>query len=118
MSYHLLVLPTYDADGQSVVHVGDKYEYTLRPLPKVQTMTPQFLLKRVTKLVEAGATVLGTRPLKSPSLTGFPECDREVTRMADELWGRDAGCNGSGRTIASARDACSGEPRLKRFWQA
>ncbi len=58
-------------------------------------MTPH-LLRRIKELVEAGATVLGTRPLKSPSLVGFPECDQELTRLADELWGRNAGNAGSG----------------------
>ena len=38
-------------------------------------MTPE-LLRRIKELVEAGATVLGTRPLKSPSLVNFPKCDR------------------------------------------
>jgi len=58
-------------------------------------MTPK-LLSRIKELVEAGATVLGTRPLKSPSLVDFPECDRELTRLADKLWGKDAGKDGSG----------------------
>jgi hypothetical protein len=95
MRYRLLVLPSYNADGQPVLHVEGNYVYTASPLPKVETMTPA-LLRRIKELVEAGATVLGTRPLKSPSLVDFPECDREVTRLADELWGSDAGSDGSG----------------------
>lgn len=31
------------------------------------------------------------RPLRSPSLSGYPECDQEVKRLADELW---ADCDG------------------------
>ena len=58
MKYRLLVLPTYNADGKPVMHVEGDYVYTVCPLPKVQTMTPQ-LLRRVKELVEAGATVLG-----------------------------------------------------------
>ena len=66
-------------------------------------MTPQ-LLRRIKELVEAGATVLGTRPLKSPSLADFPECDRELTRLADELWGKNAGSDGSGeRRVGKGR---------------
>jgi hypothetical protein len=49
-------------------------------------MTPA-LLKKVRDLVEAGATVIGPRPRKSPSLAGYPECDAEIERMAGELWG-------------------------------
>jgi hypothetical protein len=103
MSYRLLVLPSYNADGKPVLHVEGNYVYTESPLPKVETMTPQ-LLRRIKALVEAGATVLGTRPLSSPSLTGFPECDREVAALADELWGKDAGIEGAGeRRVGKGR---------------
>ena len=96
MSYRLLVLPSYNAADQPVFRVLESdYVYKPAPLPRVATMTPA-LLRRVKELVEAGATVLGTRPLKSPSLAGFPECDREVTRLADQLWGENAGAGGSG----------------------
>ena len=104
MSYRLLVLPSYNVDGQPVRHVEGNYVYTESPLPKVETMTPH-LLKRIKELVEDGATVLGTRPLKSPSLTGFPQCDEELTRLADELWGRNAGREGSG-------ERCLGKGRV------
>ena len=95
MRYRLLVLPSYDADGEPVLHVEGNYVYTASPLAKVETMTPK-LLRQIKKLVEAGATVLGTRPLKSPSLVNFPTCDQELTRLADELWGKNAGSDGSG----------------------
>ena len=95
MSYRLLVLPSYNADDRPVLHIEGNYVYTDSPLPKVETMTPQ-LLRRIKELVEAGATVVGTRPLKSPSLVGFPGCDEELTRLADELWGSGAGRDGCG----------------------
>lgn len=96
MSYRLLVLPSYNADGQPIRHIEGNYVYTRSPLPKVETMTPQ-LLRRVKELVHAGATVLGTRPLKSPSLANFPACDQELTELADDLWGKNnVGSNGSG----------------------
>jgi hypothetical protein len=66
-------------------------------------MTPP-LLRRIQELVEAGATVLGTRPLKSPSLVNFPACDQELTHLADELWGENAGADGSGeRRVGKGR---------------
>jgi alpha-L-rhamnosidase len=104
MSYRLLVLPSYNADDQPVLRVQESdYVYKPSPLPRVQTMTPA-LLRRVKELVEAGATVLGTRPLKSPSLAGFPACDQEVTRLADQLWGENAGAAGAGeRRVGQGR---------------
>ena len=74
----LLVLP----DGMS---------YRLLVLPPGQTMTPA-LLRKVRELVRAGATVVGPRPIKSPSLSGYPGCDEEVRALASELW---ADCDGN-----------------------
>jgi hypothetical protein len=97
MNYRLLVLPTYNAQDLPVIKLMDQddYFYKTMPIPQVQTMTPELLL-RIKGLVEAGATVLGNRPLKSPSLVNFPECDHRVTRLADELWGKNAGAVASG----------------------
>jgi len=97
MKYRLLVLPTYNADGRPVMRLMDQddYFYKPMPMPTVQTMTPE-LLRSIKGLVAAGATVLGNRPLKSPSLAGFPGCDREVEQLADELWGKGGGTTGAG----------------------
>ena len=35
--------------------------------------------------------MVGPRPLRSPSLADYPQCDAEVQRLADELW---ADCDG------------------------
>lgn len=98
MEYRLLVLPSFDAEHKPVMHLmtGDDYFYQPKPVPKTITMTPQ-LLRRVKELLEAGATVLGERPLASPSLEGYPACDAEVVKLADEIWGHGAGSSGSGQ---------------------
>jgi hypothetical protein len=70
--------------GQLVLPGGASYR--LLVLPEVETMTPK-LLRTVKKLVQAGATVVGMPPIKSPSLTGYPGCDDEVRRLSAELWG-------------------------------
>jgi hypothetical protein len=61
-------------------------EYRLLVLPAFDTMTPT-LLNKITSLVEQGATLVGTPPLKSPSLSGYPACDDEVRAKAKALWG-------------------------------
>lgn len=71
-------------DGRLVL--PDGMSYRLLVLPERETMTPE-LLGRVAALVRAGATVLGPPPRKSPSLSGYPECDRRVGELAEELWG-------------------------------
>ncbi len=60
--------------------------YRLLVLPAFDTMTPA-LLRKVKTLAEAGATVVGPPPRKSPSLSGYPWCDEEVQSLAAELWG-------------------------------
>ncbi|HID21162.1 MAG TPA: hypothetical protein EYP14_02010, partial [Planctomycetaceae bacterium] len=70
-------------DGRLVLPSG--MSYRLLALPQVETMTPR-LLAKIKELVEAGATVVGAPPWKSPSLSGYPKCDAEVERLAGELW--------------------------------
>src|SRR5438094_303733 len=35
----------------------------------------------------AGATIIGPRPTRSPSLSDYPRCDARVESIARELWG-------------------------------
>jgi hypothetical protein len=74
-------------DGNLVLPHGMSYRVLV--LPEVETITPA-LLRKVKQLVEAGATVLGPRPLKSPSLSGYPKCDDDVRKLAAELWGTES----------------------------
>ena len=64
----------------------DGMSYRVLMLPEIETMTPE-LLAKIHDLVKAGATVIGSRPQKSPSLVNYPQCDAKVKRLADEIWG-------------------------------
>ena len=70
-------------DRKLTLPTGASYEVLI--LPDFETMTPA-LLRKITELVRAGATVIGNPPRKSPSLAGYPQCDAEVRRLAAELW--------------------------------
>jgi len=78
--------------------------YRVLVLPEMETMTPA-LLRKVRDLVKAGATVIGPRPLKSPSLSDYPRCDQEVQRLAAELWGpgSPAGDHAAERKVGRGR---------------
>ncbi len=77
--------------------------YRLLVLPQMQTMTPLLLVK-IKELVQAGATVLGPPPSASPSLSDYPLCDKEVQKLAAELWGETAGESaGDGRRVGKGR---------------
>ncbi|HEU4555415.1 MAG TPA: glycosyl hydrolase [Chitinophaga sp.] len=60
--------------------------YSILVLPELETMRPE-LLKKIKDLVAQGAVVLGPKPSRSPSLENYPEADRQVKNMANELWG-------------------------------
>jgi hypothetical protein len=94
--------PGYDYDGcdhnllmQMSVRNGrvtlpNGMNYAVLAFPPQSAMTPQ-LVGKIKELLEAGATIVAPKPDSSPSLRAFPECDREVRRFADELWGQPGG---------------------------
>ncbi|MBN2129112.1 MAG: hypothetical protein JW741_06425 [Sedimentisphaerales bacterium] len=91
-------------DGRIVLPDGMSYRVLM--LPWSQTMTPA-LLRKTRELVQAGATVIGPKPSRSPSLSGYPQCDDEVEQLAAEMWGTADGQTvkehrlGKGRVIWS-----------------
>ncbi|GAB3661510.1 glycosyl hydrolase [Echinicola sediminis] len=70
-------------NGQIHTSVGGNYRVLV--LPDMEWIRPE-TLKKIEKLVKAGAMVIGTKPKKSPSLRGYPECDDIVAQIAEELW--------------------------------
>jgi hypothetical protein len=72
------------AAGRAVLPDGMSYRALV--LPETGTMTPA-LLRKVAQLAEAGVPVLGAPPARSPSLSGYPACDREVADVSARLAG-------------------------------
>ncbi len=64
----------------------DGMNYGILVLPKMKTMRPE-VLKKIMELVNDGAVILGPKPDHSPSLENYPDADKEVKKMAAELWG-------------------------------
>ncbi|NNM84467.1 MAG: hypothetical protein HKL96_01725 [Phycisphaerales bacterium] len=84
-------------NGMLVLPEGIRYK--LLVIVDTPTMTPE-LLARIKELADAGAKILGSKPLCSPSLTNYPHCDAQVKQMADELW--SSGKIMSGKTVDEA----------------
>ncbi|MBX7258514.1 MAG: discoidin domain-containing protein [Candidatus Hydrogenedentes bacterium] len=76
--------------------------YRVLVLKDDRRMTPD-LLAKVRELVKAGATVIGPKPMESPSLTDYPRCDDVVRMMADDLWGDIDGANVTQHTFGKGR---------------
>lgn len=70
-------------DGKILLTGGMSYKMLV--LPKQNTMTPE-LLEKISDLVSQGAVIVGNPPEKSPSLKAYPECDKEVSTLANAMW--------------------------------
>ena len=105
-------------DGRIVL--PDGMTYRLLVLPESATM-PVEVIAKLKDLVAAGMTLVGPRPDQAPGLKDYPDCDRQVKTMADELWGD---CDGTavkehafgkgrvvwGKTIRELLDAAGVKP--------
>ena len=80
---------------------GMRYAYFV--LPDHARYTPE-ALEKVYELVMAGATVIGPRPSRSPSLRNFPSSDQKIQELAAKIWpagrmARESVRVGKGRVI-------------------
>jgi hypothetical protein len=90
----LLNRVTVGDDGRLQVEGG--MSYRVLALPQSLQMRPE-LLRKLRELVTRGATIVGPKPLTSPSLMGGGmQADREVADLTAELWGD---LNGVSRNI-------------------
>jgi hypothetical protein len=73
-------------DGKLVLPGGAAYR--LMVLPPLDTMRPAVAAK-IETLVKQGGVICGPKPLQSPSLQDYPQCDLQVRLAADRVWGAD-----------------------------
>jgi len=96
--------------GRGKLTLPDGMSYRLLVLPGLETITPP-VLGKIKGLVQAGATVIGPKPMKSPSLSGYPDCDAEVSRVANELWGDGDGKGPLEHKLGKGRIICGKTPQ-------
>lgn len=97
--------------GDYVLPEGGRYRLLVLP-PELKAMTPA-LLRKLRDFVAGGATLLGPKPVFSPTLAGYPASEAEMRRMADELWDPARPGPGrvlTGRTIAEALHELGAQP--------
>ena len=78
-------------DGKLVTPEGQSYRVLVLPERPFLTLP---VAKRIKELISAGATVIGPKPLRTPGLAGYPECDQELRKIATELWDSGKVING------------------------
>jgi hypothetical protein len=71
-------------DGR--ITLPDGMSYAIMVLPERADMDLA-VIKKLEELVQAGATIIGPKPVRTASLMGYPERDRLVEECADRLWG-------------------------------
>jgi hypothetical protein len=105
----ILVGQTTVSGGRICLDSGMQYRLLVLPDHKVLSLTA---LKKVREIVYNGGLVLGTKPTRTASLTGYPQCDSEFAALADMVWGlgeepAEENKFGKGKVIwgKSARDA-------------
>ena len=72
-------------DGRLVLPDGMSYRVLVLPEDVDQLTVP--VLRKIRDLVSEGAIVIAPRPVRSPSLTGYPASDDEVRAIANDVWG-------------------------------
>ena len=113
----LLNRMTVAEDGRLTLPDGMSYRMVVLPL--TDRMRPE-LLRKLRELVRGGATIVGRRPLQSPSLARYPEADAEVGALAAELWGDLDGVSRTIRYVGKGRVVWgrSLEETLASLWVA
>ena len=89
------------SEGRLALPGGHPYRVLVLPDHQVLSLAA---LRKIGTLVEAGATVLGPRPLRAVSLEGGPDAAAEFGRLVGRLWGTSTATSGllsvkSGRVV-------------------
>jgi len=87
-------------DGRIVLPDGMTYRMLVLPDHRRISLP---VLRKLKELVVAGATVIGSRPVESVSLKGYPDCDAQVEQLADQLWGEMVSVGPSQRGVGRGR---------------
>lgn len=87
-------------DGRLVL--PDGMSYRILVLPETDRMTLR-VLRKLHDLVANGATIVGPRPLRSPSLVGYPDSEREIQALAMDLWGDTDGVTDTQHTFGKGK---------------
>src|SRR4029450_12870568 len=74
-------------EGRITLPQGQSYRLLVLPDHGILSLAA---LKTVRRLVADGATVLGPKPERTASLTGYPASESELQKLADELWSKSS----------------------------
>lgn len=84
VSQKALLELSVNSSGQLTHPTGARYEILVLPNEERMRLST---LRKIAALVQAGATVVGPRPNRSPSLEDETESDAAVVELANQVWG-------------------------------
>jgi len=86
MSYRLLVLQNCTSPLKEICDmVGSYQSLSVSSIPS--TAMSVEVIKKIRELILAGATVIGPPPENTIGLKNYPECDEQLKKIANEIWG-------------------------------
>jgi len=88
-------------DGRLTLKSGMSYRYLVLPGEAGWSVSVP-VLRKIGELVRDGLTVIGPRPGQAQGLSNYPECDDEVRKLADGLWGQQPDPSGQ-RQVGKGR---------------
>jgi alpha-L-rhamnosidase len=86
------------------IMLPDGASYSVLVLPD-RPVLPLSAALKIKELVVAGATVIGPKPERTPGLTDYPNSEKRLLKIAEQVWGESATSNaiqhsyGKGRVI-------------------
>ena len=84
-----ILLTRASVDGGRLT-LANGMSYRILVLPD-RAMISLPVLRKLKEFVNAGATVIGPKPTEATTMKDFPQCDAEVAKLAEELWGKPIG---------------------------
>lgn len=85
----ILIEKLFVENGKLKLPNGQKYEILV--LPDQREMNPE-VAGKIAQLVDAGATIVGPKPLRSHSLHNYEENDKQIAETGNKVWGK---CDGT-----------------------
>ena len=73
-------------DGRLVLPDGVSYRVLVLPDHGILSLP---VARKLREFVQAGVAITGPKPLRTASLSGWPESESELQAIADELWQKD-----------------------------
>lgn len=91
-------------DGKIVLETGRTYPFMVF---SDSLMLPEVALK-IKDLVQHGATIVAPKPIGSPSLKDYPNCDETLKKLGDEVWSnKESNQYGKGFIFKNIKDPLS-----------